>query len=166
MPHPPACPYEIARLAQEKALRQVSRRRALQGRQPPRRQLSLASGSATQRQGHAAEQRARDYLTRQGLRIIASNLRCRWGEIDLLALDDQVLVFVEVRERNALTHGSAAASVNRRKQLRLVRTAQYLLARLGRRLDMTITGHAPACRFDVLTFQGGHVRWIRQAFEA
>ncbi|MFA7438182.1 YraN family protein [Castellaniella sp.] len=164
MPDHPTTPHEIARQAQEKILH---RRRTPQGR-PRRRQLALAGGSVTQRQGHAAEQRAIEYLHQQGLQILAANLRCRWGEIDLVALDGHVLVFIEVRERRTQSHGGAAASVNRRKQWRLIRTAQTLLPGLLRRLDTDPRGMGPVppCRFDVLAYENGRPHWIRHAFEA
>lgn len=117
--------------------------------------------SPTQKTGHRSENRTALWLERQGLRVLERNLLCRAGEIDLVALDGAVLVFVEVRYRGSASHGGAAASVNRRKQRRLLRAARYFLPGLVRR---HFAGRQPACRFDVVCEQGGQLQWIRHAF--
>ena len=91
--------------------------------------------------GIAAEQKAAEYLQRQGLRLIARNWRCRQGEIDLIARDGDTLVFVEVRLRSRHDFGGAAGSVTARKQQRMVAASLAYLARLGQE---------PACRFDAI----------------
>lgn len=97
------------------------------------------------------------------MRLIARNLRCRLGEIDLVMLDAQTLVFVEVRHRNPARYGSAADSITRHKQLRLIRAARYFLPRLNARLQLPA---ALACRFDVVLEDGATTPvWIRQAFD-
>jgi putative endonuclease len=112
--------------------------------------------------GSAAEQLACRYLQNRGLQPIERNYRCRHGEIDLVMLDDDCLVFVEVRYRSARTFSRAALTVDRRKQGKLVRTAEmFLVTRPG------FVTH-PA-RFDVIGVDasaGGHrsVEWIRDAF--
>jgi len=117
--------------------------------------------SPTQNTGHRSETRAALWLEQQGLRVLERNLLCRAGEIDLVALDGEVLVFVEVRHRRSASHGGAAASVNRGKQRRLLRAAGYFLPRLARR---HLAGHLPACRFDVVCLEAGRIQWIRHAF--
>ncbi|NYT62658.1 YraN family protein [Alcaligenaceae bacterium] len=118
--------------------------------------------SPRQLAGHQAEEQARLYLQARGLTIVIQNLRSKTGEIDLIAIDQGVLVFVEVRQRHTRQYGGAAASVNRRKQGRLIRTAQYYLPRLARRY---FRGVMPACRFDVVSMELDTVTWIRNAFE-
>ncbi|ARU30477.1 YraN family protein [Sulfuriferula sp. AH1] len=107
--------------------------------------------------GAAAEQMAADYLARQGLTLVERNFRCRLGEIDLIMRDGQTLVFVEVRQRASRQFGGAAASIDSRKQQKLVATAQLYLAKLGK---------MPPCRFDAVLMQGQSVQWIRDAFGA
>ena len=69
-----------------------------------------------------------DYLRRQGYRIVATNWRCRRGEIDIIAQDSATLVFVEVRARSSARLGSPEESVTPAKQRQLVELAQtYLL---------------------------------------
>lgn len=113
--------------------------------------------SASQRQGGQAEQRAARYLSDRGLQLLAANLRCKVGEIDLLMLDGSVLVFVEVRSRSSVRFGGALASVGHRKRERLVRTARYFL-------HTTWQGELPRCRFDVVAFDGERCRWVSDAF--
>lgn len=113
-------------------------------------------------QGSAAESRAAAYLQIQGLIVIARNLRCRAGELDLVCLDGEVLVIVEVRQRTRLDFGGALASVTARKQRRIVRATQYHWQRRpGWRRRVL--------RFDVIGVQGGtdtvqELTWIKDAF--
>ena len=160
----PADPYETARQAQRLAV--VRRRRRLRRRAPAGHTDAPAgppAGSPTQRQGHAAESRAAHHLHRHGVQILAANLRCRAGEIDLVAREDGLLLFIEVRERRHPGYGGAAASVNRAKQARLIRAAQHFLPWLARR---HFGGATPACRFDVVAFGTDGPCWIRAAFTA
>lgn len=117
--------------------------------------------SPTQTTGHKSENRTALWLEHQGLQVLERNLLCRAGEIDLIARDGEVLVFVEVRYRGSASHGGAAASVNRRKQRRLLRAARYFLPGIVRR---HFHGRAPACRFDVVCEQEGQMQWIKHAF--
>lgn len=113
-------------------------------------------GRAARRTGDAKEGLARRFLEGQGLTQVAQNVRCRHGEIDLVMRDDQVLVFVEVRYRRSERFGGAAASVDRRKQGRLIAAAGYFLQRYPTDLP---------CRFDVVAIGAGdRVSWIRHAF--
>ena len=117
-----------------------------------------ASGRRTpaQRAGGEAEEQAARFLARRGLEIVARNYRTRFGEIDLVARDGAILVFVEVRMRSSARYGGAAASVGFRKRARIEAAARQYLARLGRE---------PACRFDVVTLEGAEPAWLRGAFE-
>ncbi|MFM2397560.1 MAG: hypothetical protein RLZZ144_810 [Pseudomonadota bacterium] len=108
--------------------------------------------------GAQAEQLAADYLQRHGLRLIAKNYRSRFGEIDLILADGSVLVFVEVRLRRNANFGGAAASIDARKQAKLVTTAQQYLSTLPT---------VPPCRFDAILLDGnGQIEWLKNAFSA
>jgi putative endonuclease len=111
-----------------------------------------------QRDGRDAEDLARRYLERQGLVQVESNYLCRTGEIDLVMREGRELVFVEVRMRRNLTFGGALASVDRRKQQRLISAAQHYLQR---------TAWSGPCRFDVVGIdREGAPQWVRNAFDA
>lgn len=113
--------------------------------------------------GDDYERRAARLLERRGLQIVTRNFRARTGEVDIIALDGQVLVFVEVRARSNRAFTSAAASVDRRKQRKLFNTAQSFLKRYPEWRDR-------ACRFDVVAFEPRQSatdlapNWIRSAF--
>ena len=110
--------------------------------------------------GAQAEQWAAQYLRQRGLKPVAENYRGRFGEIDLIMRDGAALVFVEVRLRRNADFGGAAASIDTRKQQRIIRTAQQYLASLAR---------IPPCRFDAVLMdnaQGANVQWLKNAFEA
>lgn len=120
----------------------------------------------TRARGSAVEQAARDHLVGAGLEPVAANASYRLGELDLVMLDRErdgtgVLVFVEVRFRRSDSHGGGAASVDWRKQRRIIRAAQLFLARHPRYADTP-------CRFDVIDASGdAHapaLEWIRDAF--
>ena len=93
-----------------------------------------------------------------GLTLLARQLSCPRGEIDLVLRDQGTLIFVEVRARAQATHGTAAASITRKKQTRLILTAKWHLPTLTRRF---FSGLTPACRFDAITFDHGRLQWLR-----
>ena len=117
--------------------------------------------ASTKKVGDAAEDEALLYLQQQGLRLITRNYRTpgRGGwEIDLIMrAPDSTLVFVEVRRRKSSVHGSAAASVGRGKQRRVVLAAQHYLLHVR---------SLPPCRFDVIEVTPEGCHWLRAAFEA
>ena len=115
-----------------------------------------ARRTPAQAAGGGAEEAAARFLARHGLEILERNYRTRFGEIDLVARDGTILVFVEVRLRSSARFGGAAASVDSTKRARIEAAARQFLARLARE---------PACRFDVVTLEGDNPTWIRAAFE-
>lgn len=93
--------------------------------------------------GQSGEKIAADFLQGRGYAILARNYRRRTGEIDIIAREGEMLVFIEVKTRSGGTYGSPAAAITPRKQRQISRTAQYYLAEQ----DLFDT---PA-RFDVVT---------------
>ena len=87
------------------------------------------TGRRTQKQliGQRAENIAADFLRDQGLEILERNYLRRVGELDIVARDRDVLVIAEVRTRGTDRYGGAAASVDPRKQQRLIRATSQLL---------------------------------------
>lgn len=97
--------------------------------------------------GAEAEARAAAHLTALGREVLARNYRIPGGEIDLVTLDGEVLVFTEVRQRRSARHGSAAESVTPRKLALMHRAALSYLVREHGRDDLP-------CRLEVLTIDG------------
>lgn len=83
------------------------------------------------RRGQAGEALAGRYLESLGFLILARNYRCRSGELDLVALDGDVTVFVEVKERSSSSHGEGFEAVTFGKRRRLVRAARLYAASRG-----------------------------------
>jgi len=114
--------------------------------------------------GRQGEDWAARYLERLGYRILHRGHRLRAGELDLVALDGKVIVFVEVKTRRSADHGSPAEAVDRRKQARLTRAALAYLKCNG-------LLERPA-RFDVVSIvwsaeaREPEVRHYRAAFDA
>lgn len=113
-----------------------------------------------QQRGQQTEQAACRYLQERGLRLVTRNFRCRSGEIDLVMTDGDSLVFVEVRYRRHDRYGSAAETVDARKQARIIRCAQYYLQRHP-------GARSRPARFDVISMDAGQgLHWIPDAFGA
>jgi putative endonuclease len=126
--------------------------------------MGRVSTESRLQRGAAAEQLAAEYLQARGLEVLARNLRCRGGELDLVCLDGGVLAVVEVRQRGRADFGGAAGSVTRRKQRKIIRAARYYLQRQP-------AWRACAMRFDVLAVEGlpageQGIVWIKDAFRA
>lgn len=99
--------------------------------------------SSTGLLGEAGEREAARYLRRKNFRILQRRMRNRFGEIDLIALDDKTLVFVEVKTRTSADHGAPVEAVTAEKQRRLTNAAMAYLKRY-RQLDRRY-------RFDVVS---------------
>jgi len=109
--------------------------------------------------GAQAEALAAEHLAAAGLAIVERNWRRRVGEIDLVARDGDVLVFVEVRFRRRNDYGGAGASITAAKRARMVEAAGAYLARLS---------PAPACRFDAVLMDAldpARIEWLRNIIE-
>ena len=113
--------------------------------------------------GAIFEQRACAELQRAGLKLLDRNYTTRYGELDLVMLDRDTVVFVEVRHRLTNSHGNAAATVTASKQAKLIQTAGLWLSHHPR-----YANHP--CRFDVVSYDGpadsAAMAWWRRAFEA
>lgn len=118
-----------------------------EGRSDPRQCLAMAGESA-----------AEDCLVRSGMRIVERRFRRKLGEIDIIAEDGEILVFVEVKTRRSLDYGRPADAVTPCKQRHIARTALAYLQLTGQ--------GGRVCRFDVvevvgndrLSFRCNHIR--------
>ena len=107
-------------------------------------------------QGAAAEHHAAQLLISAGYQIVERNFRCKAGELDIVARDGDVLVFVEVRSRSDDEHGSAVEMIRRTKQRRVARVATYYLA--------TVEPVFDECRFDIVAITAGEPILLKDAF--
>lgn len=118
---------------------------------------------APRQTGDEAERVAEDFLVARGLKLVARNYHCRFGEIDLIMQERETLVFIEVRLRRAgkgNDFGGAAGSITAKKQARIIAAAQHYLSGMKQ---------LPPCRFDAVLMNGitaNDVEWLTDAFEA
>jgi putative endonuclease len=111
--------------------------------------------------GKRGEDIAEQFLRKAGYKLVERNYRCAAGEVDLIALDGRVIVFVEVKTRSGDRFGNPLEAVEWRKQRKIVRAAQFFLSQKGL--------HQRDARFDVvgISWPGEEpmVEHIKNAFE-
>ncbi len=114
-------------------------------------------------EGAKAEKQALCYLKQQGLRLVTHNFACPQGEVDLVMLDNETLVFVEVRFRASQAFGGALSSITPTKQQRIRKAAAQFVQRHKRHRHRH-------CRFDTITITPNDeswqnpLEWIKGAF--
>jgi putative endonuclease len=100
-------------------------------------------GLESYQQGIKGEEIAERYLAQQGYQVLEKNFHSQQGEIDIIARDKDVLVFVEVKNYSFRSYGSALGAVRKSKRESIVHAARtYLLKNRIKNVN---------CRFDVLT---------------
>lgn len=97
------------------------------------------------KRGIDAEGLAAAFLERKGYKIIERNIRYPFGELDIIARDKEICVFVEVKHRRTLTMGGPLEVVTKSKQQKIIKAAQAYLQQLKT---------LPVCRFDVIAMTG------------
>ena len=109
--------------------------------------------------GQEAEERALDYLKKHGMKRVAQNYRCRFGEIDIIMRDGIYLVFIEVRARTHTAFGGGLGSITYAKRQKIVKTTAHYL------LTNKLYEQYPI-RFDAVSIDGisGKIIWVKDAF--
>jgi len=107
--------------------------------------------------GTDRERAAGAYLESLGYCVLQYNYRCRYAEIDIVAMEGGVLAFLEVKYRRTDRFGTASEAVDTRKMQRICRAAQFYLA------SRHVTPGTPI-RFDVVAVTSGRIEVIRNAF--
>ncbi len=95
------------------------------------------------RRGSQGETIAVDYLIKKNYRVLEQNYRFERGEIDIIAYDGDILVFIEVKARSSTAYGEPIEAVTRSKQKQIRKVAEGYL--LEHSIEDT------SCRFDVIT---------------
>ncbi|MFI4918607.1 MAG: YraN family protein [Legionellales bacterium] len=114
---------------------------------------------SSQQTGQMAEERALNYLKKQGLKFAAKNYNCRLGELDLIMRDGPYLVFIEVRSRSNTTFGGGIASITLSKRQKVIKAAAHYM------MQQQLFDKVPV-RFDVISIDGasGELTWLKDAF--
>ena len=115
--------------------------------------------------GAAAEQQACKLLRKHGLKIQVRNYRTQAGEIDIIAEDGEVLVFVEVRLRSNAAFGTPGESITTRKQQRILRASKHYLQK-HKMYDSRPCRFDTVCLLEQNSSTDSDVQWIKNAFDS
>jgi len=107
--------------------------------------------------GKKGEDKAAAALEAAGMQIIAKNFRSKTGEIDIIALDGEVIVFVEVKAWSAFGMEDLRFGINARKQQKIIKTAKFFLSENRKYSNMSI-------RFDVIFVSNITINHLVSAF--
>lgn len=77
--------------------------------------------------GREGENVAVEYLRKEGYKILERNFSCRQGEIDAIVLDEQYIVFIEIKSRTSIEYGLPSEAVTKRKLEHMIKTIKYYL---------------------------------------
>ena len=117
----------------------------------------------TNQTGKTAENIAANYLANQNVKIITRNFHSRFGEIDLIAMNQEILLFIEVRYRKNEHFLTAIETIDQRKCNKIIITSEYYLNK-----HKKFQSHL--CRYDVITLTADLnmpvIEWIKNAFQA
>jgi len=112
--------------------------------------------------GQSTETFAAEYLAQQGLIYQDKNQHSRLGEIDLIMIDDNTIVFIEVKYRSSTKFGGAISAISAKKQQKIRKTAAFYLQQCN------LNEYNTPCRFDVIALQGNinnpEITWLKNAF--
>ncbi len=106
--------------------------------------------------GRAGEVKAAEFLKKAGYKILEKNFRTHIGEIDVIALDNDYIVFVEVKTRMDDAFGAPSEAVTLKKREKYFKVATEYLLKEGK-MDSP-------CRFDVIEIENGQINHIIDAF--
>ena len=112
---------------------------------------------STKQDGDWGEALVAEYLSERGCRIVEREWRCRFGEIDLIAKQDDTYIFIEVKYRTGRTAGDPTSAVDGKKQKKISKTADYY--RMLHQIPMDVP-----CRFDVVAETPEEIRVYANAF--
>ncbi len=104
--------------------------------------------------GQFGENAAEEFIKRKGYSILERNYRCSLGEIDIIAMRDDEVVFLEVKTRSGMVFGDPADAVTPMKLRHMKRVASFYLTSRGSRFRNV------AVRFDVIEVCVNHIEGI------
>jgi putative endonuclease len=107
--------------------------------------------------GKKGEEQAAAALEEAGMTIIAKNVRSRHGEVDIVALEGETVVFAEVKAWSAYGAEDLRHSIDAKKREKIIKTAKYFLLENRKYSKMSI-------RFDVVFVQDSSVTHLASAF--
>lgn len=107
--------------------------------------------------GNIGEDKAAVYLENAGYKIIFRNFRVQRGEIDIIALENNTVVFIEVKAWSAYSIENLEYGIDKRKQKKIIETAKYFLVKHREYSEAAV-------RFDVVFVDKKNITHITSAF--
>ena len=114
-------------------------------------------GNNTASLGHAGEEKAVNFLIDKGIQIIERNFRSRTGEIDIVAIDGETIVFAEVKAWSTLGIDALEQALDLKKRRKIIETSKYFLSQHREYRYMAI-------RFDVIFISREGITHLASAF--
>lgn len=105
--------------------------------------------------GEKAEIAARKFLEKKGYKFIGKNIKYKFGEIDLIMLDQTTYIFIEIKYRSSMSYGGSLLAISNKQIKRLVLSANYYMQK--NKIN------CPA-RFDFIGYDNEKISWIKNAF--
>ncbi len=106
--------------------------------------------------GDFGEKQAQNYVKKLGYQILETNYKTKFGEVDIIAKDKEIIVFIEVKSRNSLKYGRPSEAVTLYKQNKIRQVAQFYIIK-----NNLISNYI---RFDVLEILDNEINHILNAF--
>ena len=107
-------------------------------------------------EGNVGEILSVNFLEKKGYKILETNFKTKFGEIDIIAKNQNIIVFLEVKRRETLKYGRHIEAINNRKEAKIKRVAEYYLNKT-KNYDADV-------RFDVIEIVGEDISHIENAF--
>jgi putative endonuclease len=107
--------------------------------------------------GKQGEEQAATALEAAGMEVIAKNFRSKTGEIDIIALEGETIVFVEVKTWSVFGIEDLGYGIDARKQQKIIKTAKFFLSENRKYSNMAI-------RFDVIFVKNNTINHLASAF--
>ena len=117
----------------------------------------LQSSGSKALKGRKGEEQAALALEAGGMKIIARNFRSKYGEVDIIALFDDTVIFAEVKTWSAFDFDNLRYSIDIRKQHKIIKTAKYFLSENRKYSNMSV-------RFDVIFVKENQINHLASAF--
>ncbi|MDE7439804.1 MAG: YraN family protein [Clostridia bacterium] len=105
--------------------------------------------------GAQGEKQACRYLEKSGYKILESNYKNPFGEVDIIAQKGDTVAFIEVKTRLSENYGAPSEAVNRKRRNKYIQAAKYYF--YGKEIDVTV-------RFDIIEIFRGEINHIENAF--
>ena len=120
----------------------------------------MGDGTSSVLKGIIGERIATHYLCKNGYQIVKNNFRCRYGEVDIIAIQSLSICFIEVKAWSTFGYEDIAYAINMKKRKRIIDSAQYFL-----RTHSGFSDYAPTFAVLFIDMRTNDCRYVNAAFE-